>query len=316
MHRFARARWSATAALVCGLTAAGCSSDSTGPGGTVKDYFTAVQAVVNVGPAAPVQPSAGAIGPKSSRPLFNRGVNLNMFPPQTVNATYHSGTPPAASGGPTATGSAGSTALLGQPYRFSIVGSGTFSTVYLWVTGATGYWQLDLPASAQQVDLVLTLAASLPSNAFGLESAVGTGSSVGAASSTEVTATDLSNADIAVTLKWTGASDVDLHVIDAKQQEVYWNNTTTPEGGRLDLDSNAGCQIDNINQETISWPQGTAPSGSYTIVVHYYADCGQATAPWTLTLNEKGKSPQTFTGTFSGTSSDTQSSSVTTFTYP
>ena len=46
-------------------------------------------------------------------------------PPPTVTATYHSGTRPTGSGGSTATVTSGSTALLGQPCRFSVSGSAT-----------------------------------------------------------------------------------------------------------------------------------------------------------------------------------------------
>ena len=93
MRSLSPTRWSVAAALACGLVAGGCSSDSTGPSGTVKDYFTAVQAVVNVGPTAPAQPSVGVPGRKAG-PSFNRGASFNLMPPQTVTATYHSGTPP------------------------------------------------------------------------------------------------------------------------------------------------------------------------------------------------------------------------------
>ena len=73
--------------------------------------------------------------------------------------------------------------------------------------------------------------------------------------------------DVVVEIGASGVCHSDLHVIDGKGQEVYYANPVTTEGGTLDLDSNAGCSIDNVNQETISWPQNKAPTGTYTVKV-------------------------------------------------
>lgn len=45
----------------------------------------------------------------------------------------------------------------------------------------------------------------------------------------------------------------------------------------LDLDSNPACFLDNINNENITYEDGTPPSGEYTVVVDYFSDCGVAT---------------------------------------
>lgn len=307
-----------TLAAAAAMFTLGCGGDNTSPGsGTVKDYFTAVQAVVQPSMSAAAL-NRGAIGKitvkqpsktSAARPSFNS----SAIPP--ITATFHTGTPPTGSG-PTVDGQAESTPLFGQPFRFSVLGSGDFSTVYISVAGVDGYWQVDLGAPAADVELVLTLAANPPSAAFTLRTAVGSSGSAGNPATTNLTAVDLTNADIAVTLKWTGASDVDLHVLDPKQQEVFWQNRSTPEGGALNLDSNPGCQIDNVNQETISWPKDMALTGTYAVSVDYFSDCDQPSAPFTVTVNVKGKASQTFTGSFTGVSDNTQSDAVTTFTFP
>jgi hypothetical protein len=290
----------------------GCGGDNTEPGsGTVKDYFTAVQAVVQADAAPAANRGVldkARISFNHSAPALNRSV-----PP--VTATFHTGSPPTGTG-PTVNGTAESTPLVGQPLRFGIVGSGQFTSIFVSVAGSDGYWQIDLPAATTVAELVLTLGANLPSNDFAMHTAVGSGGSAGPQFTAQLSATDLADADIAVTLKWTGASDVDLHVTDPNQQEIYWNHLSTTEGGRLNLDSNAGCQIDNVNQETISWPKGKALTGNYHVVVAYFADCGQASAPYTVTVNAKGHAAQTFSGTFTGASDNTQSNSVATFAFP
>jgi hypothetical protein len=304
---FSRAAVAGAALLVLGACG---DDDSTSPDDAeARDYITAVSAVVNtdaaLSRAATKRAGGDAAGPSLS----------SSAPPVTITATFHEGDPPSAGSGPAAEGEGGSTPLVGQPFRFRVSGSGAFSTVYLWIDGASGYWQLDLPLDVQSLELVLSLNDDLPDDAFEIVSALGNDNAVGSFATTPVSATDLADADIAVTVRWTGASDVDLRVTDPNGEEVYYANESTPEGGRLDLDSNAGCSIDNVNQETISWPKDAAPDGTYTVVVDYYDDCGQASAPWSLTLDVQGEAAQTFSGTFTGPSGS-QSTTVTTFTFP
>ena len=97
MHRSLPKLTRALAAVAGVVAVASCSSDNNGPGGTVKDYFSAVQAVVNTGASAPApssvfSPSIGAKSKSSLRPSFN------FSSATTINATYHSGTAPTGTG--------------------------------------------------------------------------------------------------------------------------------------------------------------------------------------------------------------------------
>ena len=175
----------------------GCGGDNTAPGsGTVKDYFTAVQAVVEAAPAAPAGNRAALdkarISFNHSAPAFNLSV-----PP--ITATFHTGSPPTGTG-PTVSGSAESTPLVGQPLRFGITGSGQFTSIFISVQGTDGYWQIDLPNAATVAELVLTLAANPPSTDFAMHTAVGSGGSAGPQFTAQLSATDLADADIAVTV--------------------------------------------------------------------------------------------------------------------
>jgi hypothetical protein len=307
-----------TLAIAAIAFSVGCGGDSTSPGGgTVKDYITAVQAVVQPAAslAAPNRSSIGRITIKRhSKSSAARG-SFNSDATPSITAVFHTGTPPTG-GGPTVDGEAESTPLYGQPFRFGVTGSADFSTVYISVGGVDGYWQVDLGSAARAVELVLALAANPPSADFSLRTAVGASGSAGASTTTSLSAVDLADADIAVTLKWTGASDVDLHVVDPKGQEIFWEDRTTPEGGQLNLDSNPACDIDNVNQETISWPKDKAPHGSYSVSVHYFSDCGQPNAPFSVTINEKGQFLESLGASFTGTSDDSQKLDITTFTFP
>ena len=58
---------------------------------------------------------------------------------------------------------------------------------------------------------------------------------------------------IQVSLSWVGQVDVDLHVTPPAGGDIYWGDRSDSTGGTLDLDSNAGCSIDNVNNENIVW---------------------------------------------------------------
>jgi hypothetical protein len=89
---------------------------------------------------------------------------------------------------------------------------------------------------------------------------------------------DLGTGDIQVTLRWSGLNDLDLHVLEPGGEEISYQHTASLAGGRLDVDSNAGCNghISSEPVENIFWPSGEAPSGHYIVSVTYYANCNQA----------------------------------------
>jgi len=103
--------------------------------------------------------------------------------------------------------------------------------------------------------------------------------------------------DIQVSLSWDTATDVDLHVIEPGGCELYYGNKTCSSGGELDLDSNAGCGIDGINNENAYWPPGAAPEGEYQVRVAFWSDCSGLPADYTVTVNYCGN-VEVYTGAF------------------
>ncbi len=86
----------------------------------------------------------------------------------------------------------------------------------------------------------------------------------------EITATG----DLVVYLLWQSVVDLDLHVIDPRGEEIYFENPRSMTGGILEYEANASC-LTAINkpQESIFWKADTAPSGEYQVVVDYYGSC-------------------------------------------
>ncbi len=73
-----------------------------------------------------------------------------------------------------------------------------------------------------------------------------------------------------ITLMWSGAADIDLHVHTPSGCEMYWGNRSCGSG-TLDRDARRLCNS-TLPPENIAWAS-TPPSGTYTVKVQYYKSC-------------------------------------------
>jgi len=80
--------------------------------------------------------------------------------------------------------------------------------------------------------------------------------------------------------------------------------TSDFEGGWLDLDSNAGCSIDGVNNENITYATlDDIQEGTYIVRVDFYSDCvGSGTTNYAVTARFKGEliNPSSSTNPFYG----------------
>ena len=102
---------------------------------------------------------------------------------------------------------------------------------------------------------------------------------------------DLGSGDVQVTLIWNNGADLDLHVIDPTDFELYFGTArapaTSPSGGSLDQDNTAGCGERGTHVENIFWPEGAAPTGDYQAFVDNFSGCGGA-ASFSLRITVNG----------------------------
>ena len=86
---------------------------------------------------------------------------------------------------------------------------------------------------------------------------------------------ELGTGDVQATLTWDTNDDLDLWITDPQGVSIYYSNPSSPSGGQLDVDANAGCSgnLTDHPVENIFWPTGVAPTGQYTVEVVYFEQC-------------------------------------------
>ena len=228
------------------------------------------------------------------------------------SGSLRSSSAPSSNGGPRITVSGNQRVINGGTLAVAIEGDGSFNTIYMFVGGRTlglvgefgggiqGHYEIRLPSSRSSASVLLTFPQEIALDRFDLQFAVG--NSAGAVGpyvtlSTEVTR--VGTGDVQVTLSWDRDSDVDLHVVAPGGEEIYYGRRQSASGGQLDLDSNAGCSIDGVRNENITWPIGRAPRGTYTVRVDYWSSCNVAQTNYSVLVNNGG-SVQVVTGNFNG----------------
>jgi hypothetical protein len=111
--------------------------------------------------------------------------------------------------------------------------------------------------------------------------------------------TQVLTGDVQININWNTPNDVDLHVIDPTGFEIFYGQPSSPSGGTLDLDSNAACYIDGVNNENIYWPEDGAPAGEYTVRADLWASCDGQGVRYRVTVVRGGQDVTTHDGTFS-----------------
>ena len=105
---------------------------------------------------------------------------------------------------------------------------------------------------------------------------------------TEVNLKVVGTGALQVSLSFDNAKDVDLHLIEPEYNDSYGEPVSFYDrhiyygspfgyhtGCELDLDSNAGCNLDYVNNENITYNDSTAwiPAGTYKVYVDLFENC-------------------------------------------
>jgi hypothetical protein len=89
-----------------------------------------------------------------------------------------------------------------------------------------------------------------------------------------VTRVEGGTGDLQVSCSWDKPNDVDLHLQEPAGEEIYYGMEQSSNGGLLDVDSNADCSLDYINNENITYGEDAiVESGNYIVRVDLYSNC-------------------------------------------
>src|SRR5262252_8563271 len=217
--------------------------------------------------AATLGAGIGCGGGGHSAGMGTRDQVTGVRGPDGVAATYHTGALPKPMGTVDVTVPGSATSINGGSTMVTVESSATIVKIYVSIQGEDGYWEVTVPAGTTIADVLLTLAQQLPPQITIVFEVVDANGNVSTPYTVPTTIVQVKTGDVQVSVSWNVDNDIDLHVVDPNGFEIYYAQQLSPEGGELDLDSNAGCVIDSVDNENILWPIGKAPSGTYTVRV-------------------------------------------------
>ena len=195
-----------------------------------------------------------------------------------------------------------STALAGGSAYATVASPVPADKILVGVSGVSGYYEIDPELRSDKeilYDLILVFNQSLNVEEFVVTIAIL--DEDGEVSQTYDVVMELVTAGtgrLQVSLSFDTPKDVDLILIEPNGEWVYYGNPYSENGGMLDVDSNAACDIDNINNENIFYGDDAyVEPGEYTVYVDMYENCNTDYATnFVLTVFYNGSMIETIEG--------------------
>jgi hypothetical protein len=199
--------------------------------------------------------------------------------------------------------------LEGGSNPISLQTSSSFKEVIVGVQGVKGYYAIPEAGSGKSLNetilLILLFSQTLENDSFVIVIALRDAQGLVSAHSTiQVTKIEAGTGRLQVSCSWDKLNDVDLHLVEPNGAEIYYGDDYSENGGELDVDSNADCYLDYINNENITYDdEAIIESGKYTVRVDFYSTCSiTANTNFIVTTRYRGQiiTPTTGTNPYSG----------------
>jgi len=193
-----------------------------------------------------------------------------------VNSAFPSASP---SGAPTINSVYGNGSVLeGGSNPISIITSSSVKQVLVGVQGKNGYYQInasDLKSTSVTYMLYLLFSSDFIEDSFTiLISIIDTNGNISQSETVEVSRVTAGTGKLQISCSWDKPNDLDLHLFEPDQTEIYWSDKTSTSGGTLDVDSNPICYLDGINNENITYSaDAVVNKGKYTVKISLFSHC-------------------------------------------
>jgi hypothetical protein len=145
------------------------------------------------------------------------------------------------------------------------------------VEGISGYYEVPVTvgkSSELTIVIYIYIEQDVTLESFTIILALMNGSNVGYHQTLGVNLVEAGTGKLQVSLSWDKESDVDLYLVEPNGTTIYYGNPNSTNGGNLDVDSNAGCSIDGIKNENITYgDESIVEAGLYIVRVNLWAVC-------------------------------------------
>ncbi len=245
-----------------------------------------------------VERFTGARAAAAAVDTFLSNVQLNGG----IAATRMTGAPPAAGNGPAVVPTSPGTVINGGTSQVAINCASGIDALLVSVAGTDGHYRIPLGSVQNLINLVVSFGADIPSENFQCVYAGERNGQVGPPSPATVVRRGVGTGRVQLNLSWDSRADLDLHLIEPSGTEIWYGATTSPSGGALDLDSNAGCSA-GISNENVTYGSVMPPSGEYIVRVDNFDACNAEASNFVVRINIEGRPPMVFNGTMTGAGS-------------
>lgn len=230
------------------------------------------------------------------------------------NASFEAGALPEVTGGEPISGlSMNNQALTGGMNFVTIQTEKVYDNFLVGIKGQEGYWkvgasdgmpgasQVQARASYNTYIIPISFGTGYASDIVIIIIAVDDQGNMSEPTEGEVDYVESKSGDLNINLTFSNAKDIDLHLITPSGTRIYYNNrggyytiveddgTTREVEFGLDHDSNAACNIDNLNNENIFIPAEMIEAGVYKVEVDMYSNCDDEIATsWAIVARYQG----------------------------
>lgn len=151
--------------------------------------------------------------------------------------------------------------------------SGNITKLFVGLEGFAGYYEVSIAQASVFVNPIVAQSVTHDELTFNVSVGDNNGN-VSELYTFTVTRIDVGTGRLQVSLTFDQNTDLDLYLVEPDGETIYYGNSSSSNGGILDLDSNPACYIDGVNNENITYDeQAEIETGTYTVRVNNYSDC-------------------------------------------